>query len=131
MLRVMDAPGYYAAFPWGVTRGKRGRPERAATPLAHALYILLSLPRIFHAWSFIRPRRRFTEQYTEGLHPERPARGAVLYTGLPRPCIEHKGPPSTKNMHTKDDLPLQPWSDVTLGVLQVLLRSSSGTSSPS
>ena len=43
-----------------------------------------------------------TEQYTEGLHPERPARGAVLYTGLSRPCIEHKGPPSTKNMHTKD-----------------------------
>ena len=44
MLRVTDAPGYYAAFPWGVTRGKRGRPERAATPLAHALYIPLSLP---------------------------------------------------------------------------------------
>ena len=46
MLRVMDAPGFYAAFPWGVTLGKRGRPERAATP-AHALYIPLSLPRIF------------------------------------------------------------------------------------
>ena len=43
-----------------------------------------------------------TEKYTEGLHPERPARGAVLYTGQSRPCIEHKGPPSTKNMHTKD-----------------------------
>ena len=84
MLRVMDAPGYYAAFPWGVTRGKRGRPERAATP------------------GFIRPRRQLTEQYTEGLHRSVPARGAVLYTGLSRPCIEHKGPPSTKNMHTKD-----------------------------
>ena len=44
MLRVTDAPGYYAALPWGVTRGKRGRPERAATPLAHALYTPLSLP---------------------------------------------------------------------------------------
>ena len=43
MLRVMDAPGYYAAFPWGVALRKRGRPERAATPLAHALYIPLSL----------------------------------------------------------------------------------------
>ena len=103
MLRVMDAPGYYAAFPWGVTRGKRGRPERAATPLAHALYIPLSLPRIFlHLAVHSGTVAISTEQYTEGLHPERPARGAVLYTGLSRPCIEHKGPPSTKNMHTKD-----------------------------
>jgi len=47
MLRVTDAPGYYAALPWGATLGRRGRPERAATPLAHALYIPLSLPRIF------------------------------------------------------------------------------------
>ena len=30
--------------PGEVTLGIRGRPERAATPLAHALYILLSLP---------------------------------------------------------------------------------------
>ena len=81
MLRVMDAPGYYAAFPWGVTRGKRGRPERAATPLAHALYIPLSLPRIFHAWSFIRPRRLLTEQYTEGLHPERSGEGGSSLHG--------------------------------------------------
>ena len=65
--------------------------------------ILPSLsPRIFHAWSFIRPRRQLTEQYTEGLHRSVPARGAVLYTGQSRPCIEHKGLPSTKNMHTKD-----------------------------
>ena len=62
------------------TPRKRGRPERAATPLAHALYIPLSLPRIFYAWSFIRPRRLLTEQYTEGLHWSSPARGAVLYT---------------------------------------------------
>ena len=102
MLRVTDAPGYYAALPWGATLGRRGRPERAATPLAHALYIPLSLPRTFYAWSFIRPRRQLTEQYTEGLHRSVPARGAVLYTGQSRPCIEHKGPPSTKNMHTKD-----------------------------
>ena len=96
-------PGYYAAFPWEATLGRRGRPERAATPLAHALYIPLSLsPASSTPGSFIRPRWLLTEKYTEGLHPERPARGAVLYTGLSRPCIEHKGPPSTKNMHTKD-----------------------------
>ena len=89
--------------PGEATLGIRGRPERAATPLAHALYIPLSLPPHLPT-----PGRSFghgaisTEQYTEGLHPERPARGAVLYTGQSRPCIEHKGPPSTKNMHTKD-----------------------------
>ena len=71
--------------------------------MAHALYIPLSLsPASSYTWSFIRPRWLLTEKYTEGLHPERPARGAVLYTGQSRPCIEHKGPPSTKNMHTKD-----------------------------
>ena len=102
MLRVMDAPGYYAAFPWEATLGRRGRPERAATPLAHALYIPLSLPPASSTpGSFIRPRWLLTEKYTEGLHPERPARGAVLYTSQSRPCIEHKGPPSTKNMHQR------------------------------
>ena len=94
MLRVTDAPGYYAAFPWGVTLRKRGRT---------ALYIPLSLPRIFlHLAVYSGTVAISTEKYTEGLHPERPARGAVLYTGQSRPCIEHKGPPSTKNMHTKD-----------------------------
>ena len=109
MLRVTGAPGYYAAFPWGVTRGKRGRPDAQHPcilffPLAHALYIPLSLsPRIFlHLAVYSGTVAISTEKYTEGLHPERPARGAVLYTGQSRPCIEHKGPPSTKNMHTKD-----------------------------
>ena len=89
--------------PGEVTPRVRGRPERAATPLAHALYIPLSLPPASSTpGSFIRPRWLLTEKYTEGLHPERPARGAVLYTSQSRPCIEHKGPPSTKNMHTKD-----------------------------
>ena len=78
MLRVTDAPGYYAAFPWGATLGRRGRPERAA---AHALYIPLSLsPASSTPGSFIRPRWLLTEKYTEGLHPERPARGAVPCT---------------------------------------------------
>ena len=103
MLRVMDAPGYYAAFPGGLRAEKGGDRNAQQRHVAHALYIPLSLsPASSYAWSFIRPRRRFTEQYTEGLHRSVPARGAVLYTGLSRPCIEHKGPPSTKNMHTKD-----------------------------
>ena len=102
MLRVMDAPGFYAAFPWGGYAQSKGATGTRSNAIgARALYSPLSLPRIFHAWSFIRPRRRSSEQYTEGLHPERPARGAVLYTSQSRPCIEHKGPPSTKNMHTK------------------------------
>ena len=44
MLRVMDAPGYCTAFLREGKRRRRGRPERAATPLAHALYTPLSLP---------------------------------------------------------------------------------------
>ena len=43
-----------------------------------------------------------SEHHNLGRRGANPARGAVLYTGLSRPCIEHKGPPSTKNMHTKD-----------------------------
>ena len=103
MLRVMDAPGVYAAFPWGgYAREKGATVTRSNAIGARALYSPLSPPASSTPGSFIRPRWLLTEKYTEGLHPERPARGAVLYTGLSRPCIEHKGPPSTKNMHTKD-----------------------------
>ena len=67
--------------------------------MAHALYIPLSLPRIFlHLAVYSGTVAISTEKYTEGLHPERPARGAVLYTSQFRPGIEHKGPPSTKKM---------------------------------
>ena len=103
MLRVMDAPGVYAAFPWGGYAQEKGATGTRSNAIgARALYSPSLSPRIFHAWSFIRPRRQLTEQYTEGLHRSVPARGAVLFTGQSRPCIEHKGPPSTKNMHTKD-----------------------------
>ena len=98
MLRVTDAPGYCTALPWGASTEEGGDRN-----VAHALYIPLSLPRIFlHLAVYSGTVAISTEKYTEGLHPERPARGAVLYTGQSRPCIEHKGPPSTKNMHTKD-----------------------------
>jgi hypothetical protein len=47
-LRVTDAPpASMRPSPGEVTPRVRGRPERAATPLAHTLYIPLSLPRIF------------------------------------------------------------------------------------
>ena len=102
MLRVMDAPGFYAAFPWGGYAQSKGATTRSNAVGARALYSPLSPPASSYTWPFIRARWRSSEKYTEGLHPERPARGAVLYTGQSRPCIEHKGPPSTKNMHTKD-----------------------------
>ena len=102
MLRVTDAPGFYAAFPWGGYARSKGATGTRSNAGARALYSPLSPPVSSTPGSFIRPRWLLTEKYTEGLHPERPARGAVLYTGQSRPCIEHKGPPSTKNMHTKD-----------------------------
>ena len=103
MLRVMDAPGFYAAFPWGGYAQSKGATGTRSNAIgARALYSPLSLPRIFlHLAVYSGTVAISTEQYTEGLHPERPARGAVLYTGLSRPCIEHKGPPSTKNMHQR------------------------------
>ena len=104
MLRGTDAPGFYAAFPWGgYAQSKGATGPRSDAVGARALYSPLSLPRIFlHLAVYSGTVAISTEKYTEGLHPERPARGAVLYTGQSRPCIEHKGPPSTKNMHTKD-----------------------------
>ena len=101
MLRVMDAPGFYAAFPWGGYARSKGATGTRSNWRTRSIFPSLS-PASSTPGSFIRPRWLLTEKYTEGLHPERPARGAVLYTGQSRPCIEHKGPPSTKNMHTKD-----------------------------
>ena len=103
MLRVTDAPGFYAAFPWGGYAQSKGATGTRSNAIgARALYSPLSPPRIFlHLAVHSGTVAISTEQYTEGLHPERPARGAVLYTGLSRPCIEHKGPPSTKNMHQR------------------------------
>ena len=101
MLRGTDAPGFYAAFPWGGYARDKGATGTRSNAGTRSIFPSLS-PASSTPGSFIRPRWLLTEKYTEGLHPERPARGAVLYTGQSRPCIEHKGPPSTKNMHTKD-----------------------------
>ena len=42
-LRVTDAPGFYAAFPWGGYAQSKGATGPRSN-LAHALYIPLSLP---------------------------------------------------------------------------------------
>ena len=104
MLRVTGAPGYYAAFPWGASAEEGGDRNAQQRHFWRTRSIFPSLsPRIFlHLAVYSGTVAISTEKYTEGLHPERPARGAVLSTGQSRPCIEHKGPPSTKNMHTKD-----------------------------
>jgi len=44
MLRVMDAPGFYAAFPWGGYAQSKGATGTRSSHVAHALYIPLSLP---------------------------------------------------------------------------------------
>ena len=86
--------------PLGGKRRRRGRPERAAT--TRSIFPSLS-PASSYTWPFIRPRWRYRPRSTPRASTRSvPARGAVLYTGQSRPCIEHKGPPSTKNMHTKD-----------------------------
>ena len=104
MLRVMDAPGYYAAFPWGGYARKKGATGTRSNAIgARALYSPLSLPRIFLHLAVHSGTVRYRPSSTPRASTRSvPARGAVLYTGLSRPCIEHKGPPSTKNMHTKD-----------------------------
>ena len=75
---------------------------------ARALYSPLSPPVSSTPGSFIRPRWLLTEKYTEGLHPERPARGAVLYTGQSRPCIEHKGQAGIWGSHSYGPLLTSP-----------------------
>ena len=76
--------------------------QQTVTQQQH-LYSPLSPPVSSYTWPFIRARWRYRPRSTpRASTSERPARGAVLYTGQLRPCIEHKGPPSTKNMHTKD-----------------------------
>ena len=83
MLRVTGASGFYAAFPWGgYARDKGATGTRSNAVGARALYSPLSPPRIFlHLAVYSGTVAISSEQYTEGLHPERPARGAVLYTG--------------------------------------------------
>ena len=117
--------------PGEVTLRRRGRPERASTPLAHALYIpplspphLLRLVLVLVYSCNSATVWLLTEHDTEGPPLERSGEGGSSLPGtIPTQggagrgdsergesgpcifasCIEHKGPPSTKNMHTKDD----------------------------
>ena len=78
MRRGTDAPGFYAAFPWGgYAQSKGATGTRSDAILAHALYIPLSLPRIFYAW-LVYSATVATDREAEGLHWSVPARGAVL-----------------------------------------------------
>ena len=48
MLRVTDAPGVYAAFPWGGYAQEKGASGTRSNAIgARALYSPLPLPRIF------------------------------------------------------------------------------------
>ena len=117
MLRVMDAPGFYAAFPWGGYAQEKGATgTRSNAILAHALYTPLSLPPYLPT-----PGRSFGHGGNRPSSTPRASTGAFRRggqfstrtnflswrsrdseRGKSWPCIEHKGPPSTKNMHTKD-----------------------------
>ena len=47
MLRVMDAPGFYAAFPWGGYAQSKGATGTRSNAIgARALYSPLSLPHL-------------------------------------------------------------------------------------
>jgi hypothetical protein len=70
-------------------------------PLPHPLHLFSRLPPQRYG-SAKKKKIDIAYNWHAGLHWSVPARGAVLYTSQSRPCIEHKGPPSTKNMHTKD-----------------------------
>ena len=82
MLRVMDAPGFYAAFPWGGYAQSKGATGTRSNAIgARALYSPLSLPvSSYTRFVYSATVAISTEQYTEGLHWSSPARGAVLYT---------------------------------------------------
>ena len=70
MLRVTDAPGVYAAFPWGGYAQEKGATGTRSNAIgARALYSPLSLPRIFlHLAVYSGTVAISTEKYTEGLH---------------------------------------------------------------
>ena len=102
MLRGTDAPGFYAAFPWGgYAQSKGATGPRSDAVGARALYSPLSPPFFLHlavhsgTVAIVRAVHR-------GPPPERSGEGGSSLHGQTCPCIEHKGPPSTKNMHTKD-----------------------------
>jgi len=99
---VPDAPGYYAAFPWGVTLRKRGRT---------ALYIPLSLPRIFYAW-FVYSATVATDRAVHRGPPlERSGEGgSSLHGPIPAMHRTQRAPFDEKHAHKRR--PWLPWSQL-------------------
>ena len=65
MLRVTDAPGFYAAFPWGGYAQSKGATGTRSNAIgARALYSPLSPPASSYTWPFIRPRWRYRPRST-------------------------------------------------------------------
>ena len=68
MLRVMDAPGFYAAFPWGGYARSKGATGTRSNWRTRSIFPSLS-PRIFlHLAVYSGTVAISTEKYTEGLH---------------------------------------------------------------
>ena len=70
MLRVTDAPGFYAAFPWGGYARDKGATGTRSNAMWRTRSIFPSLsPRIFlHLAVHSGTVAISTEKYTEGLH---------------------------------------------------------------
>ena len=103
MLRVTDAPGVYAAFPWGGYARDKGATGTRSNAMWRTRSILPSLsPRIFLHLAVHSATVAIVRAVHRGPPPERSGEGGSSLRGQTCPCIEHKGPPSTKNMHTKD-----------------------------
>ena len=104
MLRVTDAPGVYAAFPWGgYAREKGATVTRSNAIGARALYSPLSPPASSYTWPFIRARCDIDRAVHRGPPPGAFRRGGQFST---RAYLGHasntKGPLRRKTC-TKDD----------------------------
>ena len=104
MLRVMDAPGFYAAFPWGGYAQSKGATGTRSNAIgARALYSPLSPPASSYTWPFTRARWQYRPRSTPRASTRSVRRGGQFST---RAYLGHasntKGPLRRKTC-TKDD----------------------------
>jgi len=104
MLRVMDAPGFYAAFPWGGYAQSKGATGTRSNAIgARALYSPLSPPASSYTWPFIRARWQYRPSSTPRASTRSVRRGGQFST---RAYLGHasntKGPLRRKTC-IKDD----------------------------